>query len=62
MGMQTRVYFLISSSSKSGGSGEREKGGKTQRAHPTLNPTQHQTAPVCTVAPQDPDSQTSQNK
>ena len=49
---------MISSSSNSGGSGEREKGGKTQRAHPTLNPTQHQTAPVCTIVPQDPDNQT----
>ena len=34
--------------SESGGSGEREKRGKTQRAHPTLNPIRHQTAPVHT--------------
>ena len=40
----------------------KRKRGKTQRAHPTLNPTQHQTAPVRTATPQDPDNQTSQNK
>ena len=37
-----------SSSSKSRGSGEREKREKTQRAHQTLNPIRHQTAPVHT--------------
>ena len=46
---------LISSSNKSGGSGEREKGGKTQRAHPTLNPTLHQTAPGRTAESEQPD-------